>query len=89
MSDNRVIDTGLTENDLLHDLAARVKQRKPKHTRLPGDVTSAEIVKASGEPKQRVLEMLKELQAAGEIIGLNVVDHGKRTYVYRKANNGA
>lgn len=77
-------DPEITENELLQELVAAVKERRPKHTRLPGDVTSAEIMAASGASKEHVLKMLNAKIAAGELVGLNVSDHGKRRFVYRR-----
>lgn len=84
-----IIDEEITENELLDELVAAVKRQEPKHTRLPGDVTTAEIMAASGKPKQRVLDEINARIAAGELIAVEVSDHGKRRRVYRKANNGA
>ena len=80
-------DDKVTEGDLLQELCAAVREAaRPRATRLPGDVTTAEIVQASGVSEHKVQALLREKVAAGELVRLYVIgDDGNRTLIYRRA----
>lgn len=77
----------ISENELLEELVQAVKAASgPRATRLPGDVTAADIARHSGQPLKLVQRILGEKIKAGELRRVWVIcEDGSRTLVYRRA----
>lgn len=79
------IDTGLSENELLAELARELQEQEYKPTREPGDFTLKELMKVSGLGKDKAREFLQAKCKAGTLVLLRVRDSdGRCVYVYRK-----
>lgn len=78
----RIVDTGLTENDLLAELARQMEAEMPR--RKPGDVTANDLVKKTGKKREACREFLEKRVRAGELTTERVIDGGVWVKVYRK-----
>jgi hypothetical protein len=76
----RVIDTGITENELLQSLTAELLSM----VRRPGDVTVNDLMKTTGLTEGIVRDELEKKVKAGELSKRWILDSGKRMLAYYK-----
>jgi hypothetical protein len=77
---SKTIDTGITENDLLAELAAAYQTAH----RQPGDVDKWMFSAATGLSLNSAARVLREKAAKGELVEERVLENGKWILVYRR-----